>query len=199
MIGQTAEEFIDKEVLPALDRLEAEGLGAGADARAALRRAGPAGDRRAGGLRRPRSRQGLVGRRRRGGRPVRVVRDDVRRADGTRDHADPLLRHRGTEAEVPAAPGDGRDHRRLCAQRVRIRIRRARRARQGDAAAGRQLRPHRREDVDHQRRLRRRLHRLRQGRRRALHAPSSSSAASPASAPGRRSTSSGCWDPRRRR
>ena len=35
--------------------------------------------------------------------------------------------------------------------------------------------------MDHQRRLRRRLHRLRQGRRRALHRASSSSAASPAS------------------
>ena len=49
-----------------------------------------------------------------------------------------------------------------------------------DAAGRRQLRAERREDVDHQRRLRRRLHRLRQGRRRAVHAPSSSSARSPA-------------------
>ena len=40
---------------------------------------------------------------------------------------------------------------------------------QGHEAGRRQLRALRREDVDHQRRLRRRLHRLRQGRRRALH------------------------------
>ena len=70
---------------------------------------------------------------------------------------------------------------------------------QSDAAAGRQLRPQRREDVDHQRRLRRRLHRLRQGRRRATSPPSSSNARFPASAPARKSTSSGCSGRRRRR
>ncbi len=61
-----------------------------------------------------------------------------------------------------------RDRRRLCAQRVRVRLRRAVSARARDTAAGRLLRPQRREDVDHQRRLRRRLHRLCQGGRRAV-------------------------------
>ena len=57
----------------------------------------------------------------------------------------------------------------------------------------------RREDVDHQRRLRRRLHRVRQGRRRPTSPPSSSNDRFPASAPARKSTSSGCSGRRRRR
>ena len=83
--------------------------------------------------------------------------------------ADLHVRHRGAEAEVPARPRLRRDGRRLLPQRVRIGLGRARRQGQGDAAGRRQLRPLRREDVDHQRRLRRRLRRLRQGGRRALH------------------------------
>ena len=47
---------------------------------------------------------------------------------GPGDHAAALLRHRGTEAAVPAASGVRRDDRRLCAQRIRLGIRRARRA-----------------------------------------------------------------------
>ena len=73
-------------------------------------------------------------RRRRGDRHRRVVRDDVRRADRPRDRPDPLLRHRGAAAEVPAAPRERRVDRRVLPQRVRIGIRRARRAHARDAS-----------------------------------------------------------------
>ena len=74
----------------------------------------------------------------------------------------------GAAAAVPAAHRERRDHRRVLPERVGVRIGRARRARAGDAAAGRILAAQRREDVDHQRRLRRHVHRLRQSRRRAV-------------------------------
>ena len=78
----------------------------------------------------------------------------------------------GTEAQkqtVPARPDRRRDGRRLLPQRVRLGLGRARRQGEGDNAGGRQLRALGREDVDHQRRLRRPVHRLRQGGRRTLH------------------------------
>ena len=62
-----------------------------------------------------------------------------------------------------------RDDRRLRAERIGLGIRRARGPNARDKAGRRQLGPQRREDVDHQRRLRRRLHRLRAGRRRSVH------------------------------
>ena len=62
-----------------------------------------------------------------------------------------------------------RADRRLRAERNRIRIRRARRPHQGDAAGRRQLPAQRREDVDHQRRLRRSVRDLLQGGRRSVH------------------------------
>ena len=78
----------------------------------------------------------------------------------------------GTEAQktrVPAAAGRRRDGRRLLPERIGLGLGRARRQGPGDAPGRRQLRALGREDVDHQRRLRRPLRRLRQGRRRALH------------------------------
>ena len=71
-----------------------------------------------------------------------------------------LFGTRSAEAEVPADAAVGRDHRRLRAERDRLRVGRARRADARDAAAGRQLPAERREDVDHQRRLRRPVRRL---------------------------------------
>ena len=76
----------------------------------------------------------------------------------------------GTDAQkqqVPAEAAVGRAGRRLLPERTGFGIRRARRQNARRAAARRQLRPERREDVDHQRRLRRRLHRLRQSGRRS--------------------------------
>ena len=85
----------------------------------------------------------------------------------------------GAAAAVSAAYRERRDHRRVLPQRVGIRIRRARRAQSRDAAARRLLGAQRREDVDDERRLRRRVHRVCEGRRRALLARSSSSARFP--------------------
>ena len=107
----------------------------------------------------------------------------------------------GTEAQkrkyLPEA-ADGRAGRRLLPQRDRLGLRRARRQGARHRAGRRQLRAERREDVDHQRRLRRRLHRLRESReRRARSPPSSSSARSAASRAARKSTRWACTGRRR--
>ena len=146
-----------------------EGLGPRAPPPAALRRARTARDGRAGGLRRSRARQGLVGPDRREPRPRRVVQHGLRGADRARHHADPRLRDGGPEAALPAGAGERRDGGRVLPERVGLGIRRPRREDARHAAGGRQLRAERREDVDHERRLRRRLHRVREGRRRAVH------------------------------
>ncbi len=170
LIGRTADDFIDSEVLPVLDRLENKDWDARPHAGPPLRRAGAARHRRARGLRRRGPRQGGVARRRPVGRAVCLVRHDLRRPDRTRHHAAALFRHRGAAAQVPAGPGLGRVRGRLRPQRVRLGLRCAERPRAGRPPCRRQLRAERREDVDHQRRLRRRVHRLCQadgrGRRR---------------------------------
>ena len=169
LIEQTANEFMTTEVVPALDRLEQKDW---ALARTLVGRCGELGllgtdvPEALGGVGLDKAASMIVGEA--VGRS-RIVRHDFRRADRARDHATPLLRHRGSEAALPAAARQRRDHRRLRAQRVGIGIRCARRTDARGAAGGRQLPPHRREDVDHQRRLRRSLHRLCQGRRRAVH------------------------------
>ena len=131
--------------------------------------------------------------------PLRVVGDDLRRADRPGDHAAPLLRHRRQKQKYLPGAGVGRVDRRLRAERVGLGLRRARRQGPRDAAARRQLPADRREDVDHQRRLRRPVHRLRQGRRRGSSPRSSSSARSRASASARKSTRWACTARRRRR
>ena len=75
---QTAEDFVDNEVLPVLDRLEAKDWALARDADPALRRARAARHRRARGARRRRARQGRVAARRRGGR--RAARRSRRRS-----------------------------------------------------------------------------------------------------------------------
>ena len=65
-------------------------------------------------------------------------------------------------------PRRRRPHWRLRAERSGLGLRRAERARTSRPPARRQLPPLGREDVDHQRRLRGSVHRLREGRRRAL-------------------------------
>ena len=146
-----------------------EGVGAQSRAAQEVRQPRPARHQHPRGVRRRRSRQDLDADRLRGDRGTGVVRDDVRRAGQPDDPADLHVRHRGAEAEVPARPRLGRDGRRLLPQRIRIGLRRARRQDARHEAGRRQLPALGREDVDQQRRLRRRLHRVREGRRRALH------------------------------
>ena len=74
------------------------------------------------------------------------------------------------KAQVPAEAGERRARRRLRAHRAAVGIRRA--GREDDGRADRRrpaLRAERPEDVDHQRRLRRSLHHLREGQRREVH------------------------------
>ena len=142
-----------------------QGLGAGARADPTLRRAGAARRQRARTVRRTRSRQGVVADRRRADRPVRVVRDQLRRTGQPLHPSHRPVRHRRTEAAVPAEAGERRTGWRLRAQRVRIRIGRPGGADARHESGRRIVDAQRREDVDHQRRLRRRHHRLCQGRR----------------------------------
>ena len=146
-----------------------QGLGPQPRAGEEVRRAGPARHQRAGELRRRRPRQGLDDDRQRADGALRLVRGHLRGPGQSHRAADLHVRHRGAEAEVSARAGRRRGHRRLLPERVRFRLRCPRRRDQGDAPGRRQLRALGREDVDHQRRLRRPLRRLRQGRRRAVH------------------------------
>jgi hypothetical protein len=134
------------------------------------RRDGTDQRRCARGIRRLGHGQGFVRHHR---RPHGQVRQ-LRRLHGrTRRHwhaAYRLLRHRRAEEEISAQAGLGRDDRRLCAVGGHQRLRRAELPHQGRALARRQaLHPERREDVDHQRPLRRPVHRLRQSRWRKVH------------------------------
>ncbi len=179
----------------------AEGLGAGAAAGAALRRARAARHRRARGATAAsastRSSSIIVGEA--VGRSASFA-TTFGAQTGLVDHAAPLFRHRGAEAAIsaaawsPARPigayalsesGSGSD-----ALGARARATRAGR---------RQLPSERREDVDHQRRLRRPLHRLCQGRRRAVHRLHRRARLPRASAPARKSTRWACTARRRRR
>ena len=169
LIEQTAAEFMDGEVLPVLDRLEAKDWALNRELVRQVRRARPARHQRAGELRRRRPRQGVDDDRQRADGAQRLVRGHLRRPGQPHRAADLHVRHRGTEAEVPARAGRRRGHRRLLPERVGFRLRCPGRQDQGDAPGRRQLRALGREDVDHQRRLRRPLRRLRQGRRRAVH------------------------------
>ena len=59
-----------------------------------------------------------------------------------------VLGHRGAEAEVPGAAGEGREDRDLRPDRAERRLRRGRASRRRPCKQGRPLRPERREDVD---------------------------------------------------
>ena len=94
----------------------------------------------------------------------------ARRPRRHRHAAHRLLRDRGAKGEVPAQARDRRARRGLRAHRTRFRLRCARRQDPRDPPRRRQaLHAQRLEAVHHQRRLRRCLHRLRQGRRREVH------------------------------
>ena len=152
---------------PGSDGIEGLGVLAAADQAGWRPRAVGAGGSRA--VRRPGSRQEVRARGGREGGARRVVCHHLRRAVQPVRAADHALRHGGTEGGVSPAPHRGRHRRRLRAQRVRLRVRRAGRAHQGHEAGRRQLVADRREDVDLERRVRGSLHRLRQGGRRAVH------------------------------
>ena len=182
-------------------RARAEELGGRAPAHRARGRAGPARHRRARARRRRRPRQS----RRRSSsakRSARAASFATTFGAQTGLAIIPILCFGtpDTAAAVPAA------HRRAAsssartasASRDRDRTRSSARAR-ADAQARRILGAQRREAVDHQRRVRRRVHRLRQSRRRARSPRSSSSAASRACRAARKSTRWACTDRRRRR
>ena len=121
-------------------------------------------------VRRPRTRPDQRVVRRRADRHQPVVRRIARRAHVDRHAAARVLRHRRAEGALSAAARERRADRRVRAHRAAVRIGRARGAHHRDAHAGRpSLRAQRPEDVDHQRRLRRSVHHLRQGRRRQVH------------------------------
>ena len=133
LIGQTADGVRRRtRCSPALDGSSRRTGRSRGKLVARVRRARPARHRRARGLRRRRT--STRSPRSSSAKPVarsRVVRDDVRRADQPRDHADPLFGTEAQKREVPAAPRERRDGRRLLPQRVGVGLRRARRARPG--------------------------------------------------------------------
>ena len=159
-----------KEVLPVVERLVPPRLGADARAAEEGERSRSAAPRDSAGLRRPRARSDQRVVRRRADRDQPVVRRIARRAHVDRHAAARLLRQRRAEGALPAAAGERRADRRLRADRAAVGIRRARGAHHRDADRRRPaLRAQRPEDVDHQRRLRRPVHDLREGRRRQVH------------------------------
>ena len=108
-----------------------------------------------------------------GGRAVvarRLLLRLARRALRHRHAAHPVLRHRRAEAALSAAAGQSGTAGRLLPERAARRLRCAGRQDPRRSESRRHaLRPQRPEDVDHQRRRGRSVHRLRQSRRREVH------------------------------
>ena len=170
MIGQTADDFMVKELVPRLPELLKLDYELSRELLRKAGRAGPPRGRGPGGVRRPGPRQGLRLPGRGEGRARRQLRHHLRGPGRDRHPPDRLLRHRGAEEEVPAEARLGRVGQLLLALRGLLGQRRHERQGPGRALRGREeLDPERREDVAQQRRLRRPLHHLRQGGRRALH------------------------------
>ena len=170
MMKETADDFVMREVVP--ERRRHRGQEAGADARAPAEggRGRSARSRRARGVRRPRRRQDQLQPDHGGGQPVRVVRGQLRRPRRHRHHAARAVRDPGAAQEVPAQAGVRRDDRGLRADRARFGVGRARRQDEGGQVGGRQeLEADRVEALHHQRRLRRPVHGVREGGRRAVH------------------------------
>ena len=168
-MAQTTDEFVDTEVLPKLEQLETKDWDL---ARRLIRRCGELGllgvnvPEQYGGLDLDKVSSLIVA--------ERIARSaSFATSYGGQANLCILphrpLRHRRAEAEVPAEAGQRRARRRLRAERIRIGLGRARGAHPRHQSGRRIVDAERREDVDHQRRIRRRDHRLCQGRRRALH------------------------------
>ena len=79
LMAQTAQEFVDNELLPATERLETKDWDLARSLHPPRGRTRPLRHRGSGAVRRARSRQGFVTCRRRAARAGGVVRDDVRR------------------------------------------------------------------------------------------------------------------------
>ena len=167
LIGQTAEEFVTKEVLPNIPELERTKT---ASWRGCSRRRAKSG-LLGGACRRSTAARGSIG------SPPRCFPKSsptrrsasARRPLGHRHAAHRLFRHRRAKEKISAAssppanswPPIASRSRRPVPTRSRPHARRALSRRE-------ELDPQRPEDVDHQRRLRRRLHRLRQSGRREI-------------------------------
>ena len=129
MIAQTVTDFVNNEVLPALDRLEQKDW---ALARDLVRRAGQLGllgvdvPEAYGGLQLDKITSMIVSERMSQSASFGATFGAQANSD---DPAADALRQRRTETQVPAAASDGRADRRLLPQRARVGIRRARRAR----------------------------------------------------------------------
>ncbi len=169
LIGQTAEEFAVNEILPNVEKIEHKDFSV---SRELLKKAGElglSGGRNSRSLRRPRNGQGHRRRDRRPHREVCRLRHHLGRAQRHRHAAHRVLRHRRTEEQISAAPGRGRNCRRVCPVGSVVWLGRAQLPRPRRTFGRRQaLHPQRRKDVDHQRRLRRPVHRVRQNRRREV-------------------------------
>ena len=200
LIRQTAGRVHQRRGVPRQRAARAERLDAAARAGQEMRQPRPARHQHSRNLRRRRPRQDRDADRLRKNRRARFVRRHVRRA-GQPDHpADLHVRHRGAEAEVSARPGLGRDwSASYCLSESGSGSDALARQDPRHEAGRRQLRHLRREDVDHQRRLRRRLTSSLPRSTASTSPPSSSSASGPASRAARKNTSSACTAPRRRR
>ena len=166
LIAQTVTDFVHNEVLPALDRLEQKEWGL---ARDLVKRCGALGllgvdvAEAYGGVELDKVTSMIVSER---------MSQAASFGATFGAHANLLvlpLSLFGTEDQkrtLPAAASHRRNRRRLLPERAGLRLRRPRRQDARRPPGGRQLRPQRREDLDHQRRLRRSVHRVRQGDRR---------------------------------
>ena len=126
-MARTAEEFVDREVIPRLDEIEEKKEGVMPEL---LRRAGELGllmidiPEAYGGLGLDKTTSMLVSER---AAMLRLVQHLVGRAHRHRHAADRLLRHRGAEAALPAEARDRRVARGVRAHRAGLGQRRARR------------------------------------------------------------------------
>ncbi len=169
LIRQTAEEFVASEVMPVLDRLEQKDWTL---ARALVRRSGDLGllgtdvPEAYGGVELDKVSSIVVGE-----AVGRAASFATTFGAQTGLAITPLLCFGTEEQKQRYLPGlvSGEIIGAYALERVGLGLRCARRQGAGNAAGRRQLRPQRREDVDHERRVRRPLHRLCQGGRGALH------------------------------
>ena len=163
MIGQTTEEFANNEILPQADKIEHKDFSISRDL---LKKAGDLG---LSGVEIPEAYGGLEMDK----VTAAIIADHIAKYAGFATtwgaHSGigllPIV-YFGTEEqkkEIPAAPRHGRNCGRVCVVGSDFRLRRAQLPRPRRAFARRQaLHPERREDVDHQRGLRRPVHGVRE-------------------------------------
>ena len=170
LIGQTAEEFVPKEVVPVIPDLELHKAGLIAATAEKSRRTRTARRRRARGVRRRGPRQSFLHAALRKNFRLRVLQRERRRALRHRHAAHRLFRHRRAEEKISARsspPANGLACYCLSEPQAGSDAQNSR-TRAVLSPDGKHLDSERPENVDHQRRLRRRLHRLRQSGRREI-------------------------------